>query len=165
MFYCYHGIMHDIIFREYQDKDKQSVSTFLRRIFAEMGWTVTPEDHIDTPKDYFYRDGGFLFVAKDNEQVVGTAGILPLKKTANLKRFYIDSNYRGKGIAQQFFSRIKEAVKSKGYNKIILDVGKVNERARRFYEKQGFVQSQVPLYDLTVSSLHPGDFCFYELDL
>ena len=157
--------MQDIVFGEYQEKDATEVTRFLRKIFTEMEWTVAPEDHIDEPTTYFYKHHGFLLVAERNEKVIGTAGILPFKKSAILKRFYIDQAYRGKGISKDLFAVVKNTVKDKGYTKIILDVGVTNIRARKFYEKLGFMLTTHPLYDLSVSSLNIGEFCFYQLDL
>lgn len=163
MFYCYHGIMHDIIFREYQDKDTQSVSTFLRRIFAEMGWTVTPEDFIDDVQAGFYDKGGFFLVGDKKGNIVATAGFIQLTPTtALLKRFYVDQAIRGQGTAQILLNYTFQTLRDKGYKILFLDVDMDNSRAVHFYEKEGFEKCTVEPNSKWWESEEPEKHYFYK---
>src|SRR3989339_832091 len=55
-----------------------------------------------------------------------------------IKRFYINLEFRGKGIAQQLMSKLEAEAKNKGYRILVLDVEKDDPRAQRFYEKRGY---------------------------
>ena len=52
---------------------------------------------------------------------------------------YLSPNYIGLGFGKRIMNWIKEAIKSRGYDKISLWVLEENNRARSFYEKMGFV--------------------------
>jgi len=154
--------MQDVVFREYQENDAHAVSQFLRKIFAEMGWTEEPSDHIDEPKDYFYTPGGFLIVGEDKKVIVATAGIIPLTSTdVLLKRFYLEPAYRGQGYAQQLFTYVYDQLKKKNYHTIYLDVNITNPRGIRFYEKLGFEKCDVKPNPIWSESIHPNGHIFY----
>ena len=50
----------------------------------------------------------------------------------------MDSEFRRQGVATELFEFIKEHAKSKGLDKIELDVWEFNDIALRFYESLGF---------------------------
>ena len=52
---------------------------------------------------------------------------------------YLNPEYVAKGYGKQAMDWIKKEIKSRGYEKISLWVLEENNRARRFYEKSGFV--------------------------
>lgn len=52
---------------------------------------------------------------------------------------YLDPDYVGNGVGKLAMTWIKNEVKSRGYGRISLWVLDKNSRARRFYEKAGFV--------------------------
>ena len=52
---------------------------------------------------------------------------------------YLNPEYVAKGYGKQAMDWIKKEIKSRGYDKISLWVLEENNRARRFYEKAGFV--------------------------
>ena len=75
---------------------------------------------------------GFLTisVARDND----------LKESFyELVGLYLNPEYVAKGYGKQAMDWIKKEIKSRGHDKISLWVLEENNRARRFYEKAGFV--------------------------
>jgi ribosomal protein S18 acetylase RimI-like enzyme len=55
-----------------------------------------------------------------------------------VNNMFVDKKYRGKGFGEEMFNELYKICKKKGINKIMLDVFKVNEPSRRFYEIEGF---------------------------
>lgn len=55
-----------------------------------------------------------------------------------LKRFYLLSDYHGKGIAGDMMNHVYEMAKGLGYKKMWLGVWEKNDRAVKFYKKNGF---------------------------
>lgn len=55
-----------------------------------------------------------------------------------LKRFYLDFSQHGKGIAADMMDLVFQTAKDLGYKKIWLGVWEKNDRAIRFYKKNGF---------------------------
>ncbi|MCI8771669.1 MAG: GNAT family N-acetyltransferase [Lachnospiraceae bacterium] len=56
----------------------------------------------------------------------------------HISEFGVDSEFRRQGVATELFEFIKEHAKSKGLDKIELDVWEFNDIALRFYESLGF---------------------------
>lgn len=150
----------------YETKNSSSVATFFREIFGEIGWKERESDHMDEPHILFHLpENGILLLVKEDDKVIGTAGIFLLNKTEGLmKRFYIDKTYRGSGIAKQLLEEIMSKAKSTGLKKIFLDVSKNNVRAVRFYEKNGFLKTSVkPQESWPESYLPETHFYFYKM--
>ena len=86
----------------FASEDQEATTAFMRQIYQEMGWPEVPSDGLDDLTKYFHLPHeGSLLLIKDQGKVVGTGGFV--KRTDNdilLKRFYIDKNLRGSGIAQ-----------------------------------------------------------------
>ncbi|NLR79895.1 GNAT family N-acetyltransferase [Chitinophaga eiseniae] len=80
----------------------------------------------------------FIILQDDNYPIgfasysaTDTPGIFKLHK------IYLDLNYQGKGVGKMLLSTVADQVKARGANILELDVNRFN-KAKRFYEKQGF---------------------------
>lgn len=93
------------------------------------------------PEYYLNHGGGFWIAVNENDDVVGTIGLLI--QTSNcgiLKKFFVNPLYRGKetGLSNNLYTHLIEYAKMKGICKIILDTPSVCYRAHSFYRKNGF---------------------------
>ena len=94
------------------------------------------------------RDDGRYWIAEDDDQVVGYINALVINRPENLfgyARYHIlvdamsvNPEYYGTGVADQLMQVVKDWASEEGIQRIVLDVWAFNERAKRFYEKQGF---------------------------
>jgi GNAT superfamily N-acetyltransferase len=89
-----------------------------------------------------------IFIAQQQEKVVGFAQLYPIFSSLTLQRvwllndFFIAEEYRGSGVGTQLFTEVKEytlLTRSKG---IELSVEHTNKKAWSFWEKQGFKMDQ-----------------------
>ena len=99
-------------------------------------------------KDYFerklvekYKTGknNFWIAINNENQVIGTCGAL--QQTENVIKmncFYINSEYRNKGIGKKLYNVFIDFAKKEKYNEIILCTFKEFDRAIRFYKERGF---------------------------
>ena len=55
-----------------------------------------------------------------------------------LWRFYVDSGWHGRGVAQSLMERVKNVARERGAKTLWLGVWERNDRARAFYAKCGF---------------------------
>lgn len=113
---------------------------------------IVSQDYLDklTPerwKDKFYQgisDGiNSFYVMEYDGSIIGVALISNSTEKnypddAELVCFYLMPDFIGNGLGQIFFDRILDFITAKGYKNIILDVLSGNDRAIRFYKKQGF---------------------------
>ncbi|MFP7298812.1 GNAT family N-acetyltransferase [Neobacillus niacini] len=114
-------------YREYfkQDKNPEKVEEFLFDRF----------EHLES----------VIFIAEQKGEVIGFAQLYPVFSSLTLQRvwllndFFIIEEFRGSGVGTQLFKTVKELTvltKSKG---IELSVEHTNQKAWRFWEKQGFM--------------------------
>ena len=59
-------------------------------------------------------------------------------RALELGRFYLDSRYHGRGIAQALMRAVKDAARGHRAERLWLSVWKQSPQAIRFYEKEGF---------------------------
>ena len=80
-----------------------------------------------------------------------SVGYLAIKKetdTLFLSKFYVLSDYRGKGIGKQAMSFIFEQAARHQLNQIKLTVNKDNSASIKIYEKLGFIKADKILIDI-----------------
>lgn len=67
------------------------------------------------------------------------------EKPIELWRFYVASNWHGRGVAQALMQQVEQEARSRGATTLWLGVWERNERAKAFYRKAGFtdVGSQI----------------------
>ena len=150
----------------YKTKDSTPVASFFREIFRELGWEERDSDHMDKPHLLFHLpEKGVLFLVKEKEKVIGTGGFIVLNDYDGLiKRFYVAKSYRGTGIAQKLLYELIKKAKLLGLKRLILDVSKDNSRAIRFYEKNGYIKTQVAPQEGWPESFTPEThYFFYKL--
>lgn len=63
------------------------------------------------------------------------AGAAPV---IELSRFYVDTRFHGRGIAQQMMAQAKQQARARGARSIYLSVWQEQPQAIRFYTKEGF---------------------------
>lgn len=64
------------------------------------------------------------------------------KDTLCLQMIAVNSNARGKGIGQKMLIHLEEFARNNGYTEIVLDVIDNNSRAKKLYEREGFLVSR-----------------------
>lgn len=60
------------------------------------------------------------------------------EKSVELKRFYIDKPWQGRGLARNLMAAVERAAQARGARELWLGVWERNERAQAFYRKCGF---------------------------
>ncbi len=90
--------------------------------------------------------GGFIFLAKSGEKIVGTAALV--KETPQqyeLVKMAVDENYQGMGISRLLMDRCLQAARDVGARRIYLQSNSQLTTAIRLYEKYGF--RHIPVKD------------------
>lgn len=138
--------------RDFELKDKEQITSLWIDI------CVNEYGFVEWKKDLeIIDDFENLIVAEVDGKVVGTVAYQRYdNNTAEIKRLYVDSNCRGKGIAKKLFDEIIDRIEKQGYTKLFLETWEKLASARRFYEKNGFKIKQIIL---------DGQVYHYERDL
>ncbi len=98
------------------------------------------------PGDYAPPSGALL-LAMDGEK---PAGCVALRKSGGngceMKRLFVRSEYRGKGLGRKLVGKIIAEAAYRGYNEMQLDTLQKLQSAMRLYESMGFIHTK-PYYN------------------
>ncbi len=105
------------------------------------------EDHdkevLSNPQSYIIDNGGYIFFAIYNEEIVGTFALINLKEGFELSKMAVSPNYRGLKIGQKMMEYCIEFSKNKKWDKILLYSSRKLENAIYIYKKYGFAEVTV----------------------
>jgi putative acetyltransferase len=144
------GYMEPMRIRAAEGRDVVAVTALVREVLAEFGLTLgqgsdTDAQLADLPGSYT-RDGGAFFVAENEGQLVGTAGVSPVGEgTFELRKMYLVQGARRGKLGQRLFEVCLEHVRARGGTRVVLDTTDEMKGAIAFYEKNGFVRDDAYL--------------------
>tara|TARA_R110002073_G_scaffold123234_1_gene266787 strand:+ start:79458 stop:79907 length:450 start_codon:yes stop_codon:yes gene_type:complete len=107
--------------------------------------TTDGDDH-----DFYNQYNGLedikhVLVAYVDEKPIGCGAIKKFDTNAvELKRMYVKLEKRGSGIAKQILTFLEEWAKETGFQKCMLETGRRQVEAVKFYEKSGY--KRIPNY-------------------
>ena len=105
------------------------------------------EDHdkevLGNPQSYIIDNGGFIFFAKYNDEIVGTVALLNESFGYELSKMAVSPKYRGLKIGQKLMDHCLEFSKSKNWEELIIYSSRKLENAIYIYKKYGF--EEVPV--------------------
>ena len=103
-------------------------------------------------KDDFFRiyfdDGAGVWLATLEQNVIGCIALRPLPAFANsgeIKRLYVRSAYRGRGVAAALYRALEVYARAFGYAWLYLDTAAEMIAAQKFYASLGF--ELIPRYN------------------
>lgn len=135
-----------MLIRKIEKKDDARVAFIIRECLTEYGCagrmdTAWGDPYLDRFSEVYVNDNNCYWVAENDEGlVVAGVGIGPLSgesKTCELQKMYCLPEYRGSGIAQKLLDTALEFAKTL-YETCYLETRDNMDRAKRFYEKNGF---------------------------
>jgi len=86
-----------------------------------------------------------VIVAYKENVPVGCGAFKPFSEEAvEIKRMFVDQNYRGMGIAQQILSSLEKWASELGYKTAVLETGQKQQEAIQLYHKAGYIN--IPNY-------------------
>ena len=142
-----------VTFRPYQASDYDSVAslwTDINRGLAPDGMEELFEQYITAiidvelkllPEIFSEAKRSAFWVVEHANEIVGCFGIESRSVTdTELRRMYLDTGYRGAGIAQRMLDHAQAEARAFGFSKMILSSAQIQEAAVAFYRKSGFRQ-------------------------
>jgi len=86
-----------------------------------------------------------VLVAYLDNVPVGCGAFKPFSEGAvEIKRMFVEQDYRGKGIAQQILSSLEKWASELGYKTAVLETGQKQQEAIQLYHKAGYMN--IPNY-------------------
>jgi ribosomal protein S18 acetylase RimI-like enzyme len=89
----------------------------------------------------YFADGAGIWLAWLEEKVIGCIALRAMPQftdSAEVKRLYVKSQYRGRGIAAALHDALQSYATNSGYRWLYLDTTDDMKAAIRFYEQQGY---------------------------
>jgi ribosomal protein S18 acetylase RimI-like enzyme len=97
------------------------------------------DDELNNFPEKYQEPAGAFFIAKKNDEIVGTVGMNKLEnKICEMKRLFVNDNYKGNGIGKKLVEIIIEEAKNKKYEKMRLDTLNTMDAALGIYYKNNF---------------------------
>jgi len=145
--------MEDLMIREVIKEDNELLSRLIRNVFHEFNapqkGTVYSDPTTDDLYTLFHKPNAVLWVAEVNGEVSGCCGIYPTegleKDCAELAKFYLSGEIRGKGIGKQLMLQCFQSAREMQYKKLYLESMPQFSKAVSMYEKYGFTQLDAPM--------------------
>jgi ribosomal protein S18 acetylase RimI-like enzyme len=139
-----------IVIRPYEARDQAAV----RALFIAVNRGLAPPDlrdafeayitrslaeEIDRVPDYYASRHGSFWVATDGGEIAGMFGIERVDETsAELRRMYVASHARRRGIARQMLARAEAICCQSGYSTLTLSTSQLQQAALAFYRGAGY---------------------------
>ncbi len=96
-------------------------------------------------------------IAYDGRNAVACAGLKHYSEAdAEIKRVWVEPEYRGQHLAQDMMKRLEDKARKDGYKRLILQTREIMTDAVALYEKMGYIRiDNYPPYDML-----PGAVCY-----
>lgn len=145
--------LNNIIIREVQKTDNAQLERIIKACFPEydIPLTGTAYEDLETTQMFesYQKDKEIYFVIEVDSEVLGGAGIKPLKQgdgtVCELQKMYFSPKIRGKGYGKLLFKKCLKAAKDFGFNKCYIETASQLEAAIHIYESFGFKHLSEPL--------------------
>ena len=139
--------------RKIQKSDDTLLAKIIRSCFHDFKvptpGTVYEDSATDHLSKLFTEKNSALFVSELDGELCGCCGIFPTEglpeKCAELVKFYIGKDFRGKGLGKQLMEESIDFAKKSGYESIYIESLPEFSTAVSIYEKQGFTYLEKPL--------------------
>lgn len=147
--------MLPVTIRTIQPADNKELAVIVRNALAEFGankpGTVYYDATTDALYELFQKQGSIYFVAEENSQLLGGAGIYPSPglppDTGELVKMYLSPAARGKGIGKMLIEKALQFAGDTGYRKVYIETMPELRKAMSVYEKFGFKYLDGPMGD------------------
>jgi N-acetylglutamate synthase-like GNAT family acetyltransferase len=158
-----------VVFRRYQRSDYDQVAALWSRInreLAPVGMEKLFEQYIATTiggelvrmSEIFSDEKKNAFWVVDRHGgIVGCFGVESHGETeTELRRMYLDREFRGAGVAKRMLECAEERARSLGFRKMLVSTAEIQRAADRFYRKNGFRQVRVEVAQATTTKQAGG---------
>lgn len=119
-----------------------SPSDDVRALVTELEDTLAaeypPEQRHGLSVDALFQPHVRFFIARDDGRAVGCGGVALFDDFAEVKRMYVRTEARGRGVADAILARLEAEAHAAGLAMLRLETGDRQLAAMRFYERAGF---------------------------
>jgi putative acetyltransferase len=145
--------INGITLRIIGEKDNKEIADLIRTVFREFRIDKPGTVYFDPTTDdlfgLFRKEGSVYWIADENGRMAGGCGIFPTpglpEGYAELVKFYLLSEWRGRGIGRLLMEKCFDSAIRYGYRHLYLESLPELEKAVSMYLKSGFKYISHPL--------------------
>ena len=145
--------MPSVLLRTIQQQDNTPLATIIRNTLisfqANVPGTAFSDPELDSLFETFQAAGARYWIAEENMELIGGAGIYPTKGLpagyCELVKLYLKPEARGKGTGKLLISACLKAAVQSGYTHLYLETLPQLHMALPLYEKTGFTRLEQPI--------------------
>jgi putative acetyltransferase len=131
--------------RPANNKDCEKVTNLVYEVLKEYNLKPNPAgtdaDIRDIEQSYFRRGGTFYVLEEEDGSIIGAYGLYPVDKaTCELRKMYLRSSYRGKGLGKLLLEDALSKARQMGFKRMTLETASVLKEAISLYKNYGFVE-------------------------
>lgn len=129
--------------KKFEDRYNEEVNKFIISVFVdEYGFEEYRNELNKQNNEEYIENGGNFWVAfDDDDNIIGTVALVKHSQSeAELKKLYVRSDYRGRGLSKELYSKVFEESKKEEYRRIFLGTYDKLDTAITFYLKRGFTK-------------------------
>lgn len=117
----------------------------LNYAWIERFFEIEPHDRelLDDPETHIIADGGAIFFAVDDGEVVGTAALIADGDSFELAKMAVDPEAQGRRIGSRLIEACISHASAAGKASIYLDSNTILDAAIHLYRKYGFVEAEL----------------------
>lgn len=109
----------------------------------EFNLPITPEINVCILKaesEFYYNNSyNFWYAVNEHGEIIGSIGLKKIDtNNAEIKKFFVHAQYRGKGIANKLMTALTKSASKHNFKHLYLGTIVTLHAAHRFYEKYGF---------------------------
>ena len=136
--------------RNFDPAEKEQVYSLILSVmekeFENIPSHLYLKDIMELPDSYSGKRENF-FVVESEGNIIGTIGIKEDdEKTALMRRFFVKSDLRGKGLGLKLIDQAMEFCKKSGYEVVLFDGNSQMHKVKRVLQKYGFIEEQNILF-------------------
>jgi N-acetylglutamate synthase-like GNAT family acetyltransferase len=130
-----------IIYKKFEPEYSQQVSNLL----AQLGYNASEKELPDRIKKISENEKGIVFIALENERVVGCVHTMIITRLAEgscgeIVSLVVDESVRGKGIGKHLIEESVAWLEARRIIKLRVRCNTVREEAHKFYNHLGFAE-------------------------
>lgn len=125
---------------DYQESYKKEVLAAIDQGYKDIGYSGIELDSLDQDLNNIlesYQKPSFFRLMLNKEKIIATYAVKITDQKAELKRVYVDANFRGKGIAKKISLDAFDKVSKLGLKEIDIWSGTLCSAAHDMYHKLG----------------------------
>jgi putative acetyltransferase len=162
--------------RRYADADHTAVRALFIAVNRELAtpelrdafekyMAVSLRDEIDRLAEYYALKQGAFFVAHDGDRLAGIFGLEGLGgAAAELRRMYVASSYRRRGLARIMLERAEQICRQAGTQTLTLSTSELQQAALAFYRNAGYALAREETAAAQTNKTVGGDIRRYHFE-